>query len=192
MLSRLVVVSIVFMFLACGSSAANHPATPPASEHPAAPSDNSPAITLRIQRALPLFDAPIPVPSGWTMELRRGDAAVLRPEAGGSQSFTVSFSNPAASDPSLGICQGSIATDRVGPVTLAGHPGSYEYYCPPVEGTLGRWTVALPTADGSAWRWDYLGATGLESGPDADAFVAVLEAFTAPNPTRKPTPSPAG
>lgn len=207
MLSRLTVMTIVLLSLACGNSAADDPATPTASEQPspsqsgqpspsrsATPAPNqssqsSPTISLTVQHAGNLYDVPVPVPIGWTIEGHQ-DLVAVRPPGHTDQSFLLMFFNRPPSDASQGFCQGSTPA-CMGPSTVAGHQGSYEGYRPPTSLVQGAWSVFLPTSDGnSTWLWEYLGATGLGSGPDAPTFIAVLQAFTAPMPPNpKPTAS---
>ena len=119
------------------------------------------------------------------------DLVRVRPIGNGSQFFLLMFFSRPPTNASVGFCRLS-SPGCMGPINLAGHEASYEGYRPPSSVTQGTWTAFLPTNDGNAtWLWEYMGATGLEAGPDAATFLAVLQAFTAPSPPRNtPQPTP--
>lgn len=176
--------------LIIGCSSGEGSSTPSSSPATGAPTtsleESATPPALIFQNAFNLFNVQVPVPSGWTMSGEQSLVSLTPP--GGAQAsygFSLMFVGPSPAIALNGNCGGGTPQQRVGPATLAGHAGSYETYC------TGSWTALLPTADGkSTWAWDYLGATGLESGPDESTFMAVLQAFTAPSVPPKPTNAP--
>jgi hypothetical protein len=141
---------------------------------------------LTFQTALNLYDVQVPVPSGWTMSGEQSLVSLV-PPGGGQELFQLMFVSVPPAVALDGNCGDGTPPQRQGPITLVGHVNSYEFYCPLTNVVQGTWTALFPTAAGNwTWAWDYLGATGLESGPDASTFMSVLQAFPAPNVPTKP------
>ncbi len=182
---------VLLLVTACNSGGG------PTSSRSPAPTTSTPPIQITatpppiiFQTAANLFGVQIPVPSGWTLSGAQ-DVVSLQPAGGGADGFVLTFMSYPPATALSGNCAGGAPPEHAGPVTVAGHAGPYETYCPSQISGQGAWTVRLPTADGTgSWVWDYLGATGLESGPDAETFEAVLQAFAAPDVPQKPTQSP--
>jgi hypothetical protein len=175
-------------FVACGSdrtSLVSTPTTPTASS--SQPTRTSLGFTL--QTAFNLYGIQVPVPDGWTMSGVQ-DLVSLSPPDGTRVQFVLSYMNGPLSAVDVN-CGNETPSGAAGPSAVAGHAGSYQFYCPAVAADQSSWMALLASAQGtSAWRWDYLGATGLGSGDYSTEFMTVLQAFSAPSLNSKPTPTP--
>ncbi len=188
---RVLTIATLFVALAslvaCGSSATtsgspSSPATTVASQLSATPPG------LAFETASNLNDIQVPVPDGWRMSWIQ-DLVTLSPPDGTKGGFELGYFSGPLSSADVN-CGTETPSSVAGPTTLAEHATSYEFYCPPVGADKGSWIALLPSTQGTlTWRWDYLGATGLGSGDYAEEFMAVLQAFSAPNLNPKPTPS---
>ena len=121
------------------------------------------------------------VPVGWQLSADRGSVAMQSPA--GDEGFTLSFwSYVTPAKAATGFCARGAKPEQLrANATIGPHKGIYEYYCPPVASlaSQGFWNVFVPDRSGvNTWLWDYRGATGVQSGPSAATFLAVIGDFS--------------
>lgn len=173
------------LIVGCGSNAVRETTPTSTATTTVGPS----SVNLTFEAVPNLWGVEVPVPEGWILSGVQ-DLVSVTPVDGAGRGFNLTFIFSPAAVAARGECGGGVSPALTGPVTIAGHNGAYETYCPAGGATPGAWSVFLPATSGiGTWLWTYLGATGLESGPDAATFLAVLHAFTAAPAQTKPPPS---
>ncbi len=141
---------------------------------------SQPRLHLRAEYSR-LLGVTLPVPEGWAIEENQGSGeAVLTPPliiAHGPRITVRKLAGQASSKAPSIDCGSRQQQPALGPVTIAGHDGSYESLCP---GTLigPEWTVLLTASKGRAWwQLTYMGAPAIGRGTLAASFLAILAAF---------------
>ena len=127
----------------------------------------------------------VPVPSGWAAGEDHGTTdTTMTPPCGLTHAprFRLERLDATTVQAALqGRCSPGSSQQvaaAMGPMTIAGHAGSYQYLCQPQTFIGPEWTVLVPVSTGAGvWRVTYLGAADLGEGPMAAEFEAVLQAF---------------